>query len=131
MKKNLLFVCIENSNRSQIAQAFAVIHGKEIVNAYSAGSNPSGKINAKAIAAMHELNYDLSKHESKSLSEIPDVEFEYAITMGCGDACPFVRAKHREDWNIPDPREMNDDEFRTVRIFIEKKVVRLLQTIQP
>ena len=51
--------------------------------------------------------------------------------MGSGDACPFVRAKHREDWNIPDPREMNEGEFRTVRILIEKKVVRLLQTIQP
>ena len=58
--KNILFVCIENSNRSQIAQAFAVIHGKEIVNAYSAGSKPSGKINAKAIAVMSKLNYDLS-----------------------------------------------------------------------
>lgn len=124
--KNLLFVCIENSNRSQMAQAFARLHGKDKVNAYSAGSRPSGKINPKAVAAMQELGYDLSTHDSKSLDEIPDVEYEYAITMGCGDACPYVRAKHRLDWNIPDPRNMNEAEFREVRDLIEVKVKELL-----
>lgn len=126
MKKNILFVCIENSNRSQMAQAFAIIHGHEKVNAYSSGSRPSGKINPKAIAAMKELGYDLSTHSSKSLDEIPQVEYEYAITMGCGDECPFVKAKHRLDWNIPDPRDMNEEEFRAVRDLIERKVKALL-----
>ena len=65
MKKNILFVCIENSNRSQMAQAFAIIYGGDRVNAYSAGSRPSGRINPKAIAAMKELGYDLSAHDSK------------------------------------------------------------------
>jgi arsenate reductase (thioredoxin) len=124
--KSILFVCIENSNRSQMAQAFATIHGKDKVHAYSAGSRPSGKINPKAIAAMKELGYDLSAHDSKSLEQIPDVEYDYVITMGCGDACPFVRAKHREDWNIPDPRDMNPEEFRTVRDLIGEKVKALL-----
>lgn len=127
--KNILFVCIENSNRSQMAQAFAKLHGKDKVNAYSAGSRPSGKINPKAIAAMHELGYDLSSHDSKSLEQIPDVQYEYAITMGCGDECPFVKARHREDWAIPDPRNMNEDEFRQVRNLIEEKVKLLLQKI--
>ena len=127
--KNILFVCIENSNRSQMAQAFAIMLGDGKVNALSAGSNPSGKINPKAIAAMQELNYDLSKHDSKSLDEIPDVEFEYAVTMGCGDACPFVKAKHREDWEIPDPRNMEPEEFNKVRDLIEKKVKKLLKKI--
>jgi protein-tyrosine-phosphatase len=127
--KNILFVCIENSNRSQMAQAFALLHGKNKVNAYSAGSRPSGKINPKAIAAMHELGYDLSSHDSKSLEQIPDVQYEYAITMGCGDECPFVKANHREDWAIPDPRNMNEDEFRQVRNLIEEKVKLLLQKI--
>ncbi len=113
--KNILFVCVENSNRSQMAQAFAAIHGNDKVEAFSAGSRPSGRINPKAIAAMNELGYDLSTHDSKSLDQIPDVEYEYAITMGCGDECPFVKAKHRLDWNIPDPREMNEAEFRVVR----------------
>jgi protein-tyrosine-phosphatase len=129
-KKNILFVCVENSNRSQMAQAFAAIHGAGTVSAFSAGSKPSGKINPKAVAAMHELNYDLSKHQSKSLNEIPDTEYEYAITMGCGDECPFVAARHREDWDIPDPREMNEAEFRKVRDLIERKVAALLTRIQ-
>lgn len=125
--KNILFVCIENSNRSQMAQAFANIYGKEKVNAYSAGSKPSGRINPKAIASMNELGYDLSAHDSKSLEQIPDVEYEYAVTMGCGDACPMVKAKHRIDWQIPDPRDMSPEEFRQVRDLIKQKVEELLQ----
>ena len=120
--KNILFVCIENSNRSQMAQAFAKIYGGEGIMYYSAGSKPSGIVNPKAIAAMKELGYDLSVHESKSLDDLPDVLFDYAITMGCGDACPLVRATHREDWNIPDPRNMNEVEFREVRDMIRDKV---------
>ena len=120
--KRLLFVCIENSNRSQMAQAFARIHGGDQVEAYSAGSRPSGIINPRAIAAMRELGYDLSTHGSKSLSEIPDIEYDFVATMGCGDACPFVRAKQREDWQIPDPKLMEPEEFRAVRDLIERKV---------
>jgi protein-tyrosine-phosphatase len=119
---NILFVCIENSNRSQMAQAFATMYGKGAVTAYSAGSRPSGKINPKAIAAMKELGYDLTTHDSKSLDDLPDVLFDYAITMGCGDACPLVRAQHRQDWNIPDPRDMNETQFRAVRDMIAEKV---------
>ena len=122
----ILFVCVENSNRSQMAEAFARIHGTGFVEAYSAGSRPSGRVNLKAIEAMRELGYDLSEHRSKGLSEIPDIEYDYAITMGCGDECPFVRAKQREDWNIPDPKEMSSDEFRFVRDLIEQKVKQLL-----
>ena len=129
-KKNVLFVCVENSNRSQIAQAFAAIHGSAAVNAFSAGSKPSGKINPKAIAAMHELGYDLSTHHSKSLKEIPDTEYQFAITMGCGDECPFVKARNREDWDIPDPKGMNESDFRKVRDLIEGKVVGLLERMQ-
>ena len=126
MKKNILFVCIENSNRSQMAQAFAIMHGKEKANAFSAGSKPSGKVNPKAIEAMKELNYDLSVHGSKSLNDIPDITYDAVITMGCGDECPFVKAKFREDWNLPDPRNMDEVEFRKVRDEIERKVKNLL-----
>jgi arsenate reductase (thioredoxin) len=127
--KKVLFVCIENSNRSQMAQAFARIHGSKKVIAYSAGSKPSGKINPKAIAAMLELGYDLRQHQSKSLDEIPKEHFDYVITMGCGDACPFIPASHREDWAIPDPREMDEKQFRGVRDLIEQKVVALLKEL--
>ena len=129
MRKNILFVCIENSNRSQMAQSFANIHGKGNVAAWSASSRPSGKINPKAIAAMSELGYDLTTHDSKSLDKIPAVEFEYAVTMGCGDECPYVRANYLEDWNIPDPRNMDEAEFRKVRDIIEKQVQQLLNKL--
>ena len=124
--KKLLFVCVENSNRSQMAEAFARIHGGEAIEAYSAGSRPSGKINPKAVASMNELGYDLSRHRSKSLAEIPDIEFDFVATMGCGDECPFVRARQREDWNIPDPKEMPPNEFRAVREMIEERIKSLL-----
>jgi arsenate reductase (thioredoxin) len=127
--KRLLFVCVENSNRSQLAEAFARIHGGENVAAYSAGSRPSGKVNAKAVEAMREVGYDLSKHQSKSLSEIPDIEYDFVATMGCGDACPFVRAKQREDWDIPDPKNMTTEEFRKVRDLIEAKVKAAIASV--
>lgn len=125
-KKKLLFVCIENSNRSQMSQAFARILGGDSVESYSAGSRPSGIVNPKAIAAMAELGYDLSAHDSKSPDDLPDIEYDALVTMGCGDACPFVKARRREDWRIPDPKHMEPDEFRKVRDFIRSKVEALL-----
>jgi protein-tyrosine-phosphatase len=122
MKKNLLFVCIENSNRSQMAQAFARMLGGARVEAWSAGSQPSGRVNPKAIAAMAELGYDLSTHDSKSLQEIPDIEYDLVVTMGCGDECPFVRAKQRADWALPDPRHLEGAAFLAVRDEIRRRV---------
>ncbi|MES2767008.1 MAG: arsenate reductase ArsC [Bacteroidota bacterium] len=128
--KKILFVCIENSNRSQMAQAFALMHGNGKIEALSAGSRPSGKINPKAIAAMSELGYDLTTHASKSLDDIPREEpFDYVITMGCGDECPFIPARERFDWQIPDPRDMQPEDFKKVRDLIETKVKGLLQII--
>jgi arsenate reductase (thioredoxin) len=128
--KKILFVCVENSNRSQMSQAFAKIHGGNEVQAYSAGSKPSGKINPKAIASMKELGYDLSSHHSKSLEEVKEfAPFDAVVTMGCGDACPWMPAKKFIDWQIPDPRDMNEDDFRNVRNLIEQKVKELLQEL--
>ncbi|MBA3481554.1 MAG: arsenate reductase ArsC [Pirellulales bacterium] len=118
-----VFVCVENSNRSQMAEAFARLAG---VEAYSAGSRPSGKVNPKAIEAMRELGYDLSTHQSKSLVEVEGVDFDVAVTMGCGDACPNLRARRREDWQIPDPREMPPEQFREIRDLIAAKVRALV-----
>jgi arsenate reductase (thioredoxin) len=127
--KKILFVCVENSNRSQMAEAFAKIHGKGKVEAYSSGSSPSGIINPKAIAAMKEKGYDLTNHSSKSLHEIPQVRYDYAITMGCGDECPFVSADHREDWKLEDPKNMTPLEFNKVRDDIERRVVELIEKL--
>lgn len=128
MKKKILFVCVENSNRSQICEAFAKLHGGNEVDAFSAGSKPSGLINPKAIAAMKELGYDLTTHSSKSLEEVKaHAPFDVVVTMGCGDACPWMPAKQFTEWQIPDPRNMNEDEFRNVRDMIEEKVKQLLK----
>ncbi len=130
MKKKLLFVCIENSNRSQMSQAFARIHGGEDLEAYSAGSKPSGVVNPKAIAAMKELGYDLSVHDSKSLEEVKQyAPFDAVITMGCGDACPWMPAKKFIDWQIPDPKHMEPADFNKVRNMIEEKVKALLHEL--
>ncbi|MBS0576416.1 MAG: arsenate reductase ArsC [Proteobacteria bacterium] len=127
-RKRVLFVCVENSNRSQMAEAFARIHGGERVEALSAGSKPSGRINPKAIRFMAELGYDLAGHASKSLDEI-DGEFDAVVTMGCGDSCPWVPASRREDWALPDPRDMDDAGYRTVRETISGRVKALLETL--
>ena len=129
-KKKLLFVCIENSNRSQMSQAFAKILGGDAVEAYSAGSKPSGIVNPKAIAAMKELGYDLSTHDSKSLDQVKAfAPFDAVVTMGCGDACPWMPAKKFIDWQIPDPKHMEPNEFNQVRDFIGEKVKELLKEL--
>ncbi len=126
--KRVLFVCIENSNRSQMAEAFAHIHGGAAVDAQSAGSRPSGVINPKAIRFMGELGYDLTRHASKSLDAVSG-EFDAVITMGCGDDCPWIPAKRREDWALPDPKHMDDEAYRGVRDEISRRVSALLESL--
>jgi arsenate reductase len=128
-KVTVLFVCVENSNRSQMAQAFAAMYGGDKVEAHSAGSRPSGRVNPKAVEAMKELGYDLTTHTSKGLEPFEGKEIDAAVTMGCGDACPLVKARRRIDWQIPDPREMPPEEFRQVRDMIGEKVKGLLKEL--
>ena len=127
----VLFVCVENSCRSQIAEAFAHILGRHAIKAYSAGSRPSGVIHPMAITIMTEVAYDLTRHSSKSLEAFADMSFDAVITMGCGDACPHIPAKLRENWEIPDPRDMARDDFRKVRETIRVRVAALLEQLLP
>ena len=127
-RKRVLFVCVENSNRSQMAEAFARMHGGDGVEALSAGSKPSGRINPKALRFMQELGYDLRSHASKSLDDI-EGEFDAVVTMGCGDSCPWVPARRREDWALPDPRDMDDTGYRAVRDEISSRVRQLLGSL--
>ena len=127
--RRVLFVCVENSNRSQMAEAFARILGGDAVQSYSAGSRPSGKINPRAVESMRELGYDLGTHESKSLDDLPDVEFDFVATMGCGDSCPMVHARQRQDWSIPDPKNLPPEEYRAVRDLIRDQVQEMLQRL--
>ena len=125
----VLFVCVENSNRSQMAEAFARLHGAGAVEAHSAGSRPSGRVNPRAIEAMREKGCDLAAHRSKALSEIPPGPYEYVVTMGCGDVCPWIPAAHREDWALPDPKDLSLEDFRRARDEIERRVVELLARV--
>ena len=127
-KVRVLFVCVENSNRSQMAEAFARMHGGAGVEALSAGSKPSGRINPKAVRFMGELGYDLATHASKSLDGIAG-DFDAVVTMGCGDDCPWVAAKRREDWALPDPKDLDDDGYRAVRDEIARRVRALLASL--
>lgn len=128
-KKKVLFVCVENSCRSQMAEAFTRIHGGDRIDAFSAGSRPSGTVNPKAVETMKEIGYDLSSHASKSLDEIPAAVYDFVATMGCGDECPFIQSKLREDWSIPDPKNLPPEEFRRVRDEIERRVIAMLERL--
>lgn len=86
--KSILFVCVENSCRSQLAEAFALKLNPGDLSVHSAGSKPSGVVNPTAIQLMAELDYDLNKHHSKSLDDVPNIHYSAVITMGCGDNCP-------------------------------------------
>jgi protein-tyrosine-phosphatase len=127
-KQRVLFVCVENSNRSQMAEAFARVAGGDQVEALSAGSRPSGRINPKAVRFMAELGYDLGSQHSKSLDDVVG-EFDAVVTMGCGDSCPWVPARIREDWTLPDPKDMDDDGYRAVRDEIGRRVQTLLASL--
>ena len=124
---HLLFVCVENACRSQMAEAFARAISAGRVAAWSAGSRPSGRVNARAIAFMKERGIDLDTQQSKGLADLPaDVTWNFVVTMGCGDACPHLPAKARLDWDLPDPKDLPDEEFRRVRDDIEARVTNLL-----
>lgn len=122
----ILFVCIENSCRSQMAEGFAKALGKSHVTVFSAGSRPSDHVNARAVAFMREKGIDISRHRPKGLDELPSLEWDFIITMGCGDACPAVPARARLDWDLPDPKHMDDDGFRAVRDRIQLQVEDLV-----
>ena len=127
--KKVLFACIENSCRSQMAEGFAHIHGSNTLMPFSAGSKASGEINDKAVIAMKEIGYDLTQHKSKGLEGFTDSKFDYLITLGCKDECPNIDTKLRKEWDILDPKNMNLEDFFKVRDLIEKKVLSLIDEI--
>jgi arsenate reductase (thioredoxin) len=122
----IVFVCVENSCRSQMAEGFARALAPRGVEVYSAGSRPSGQVNADAIRLMAEHGIDISRQESKGLDDLPPLPFAAAITMGCGDACPALLAAHREDWALPDPKHLSAPAFRQVRDEIRSRTRELL-----
>lgn len=113
-----------------MSEAFARLYGGNKIEAFSAGSKPSGIVNPKAIDAMKELHYDLSVHNSKSLESVKHfAPFDAVVTMGCGDACPRMPAQRHIDWTIPDPKYLEPDAFNNIRDTIAKKVKALVEEL--
>ena len=127
--KRVLFVCVETSNRSQMAEAFAKVHGGAATEASSAGSRPSGRVNPRAVQFMKEVGYDLSTHASKSLDQFNGQEIDVAVTMGCGDACPLLPGKHYEDWELDDPSGKTVEQIRPIRDELKDRVAALLRQL--
>lgn len=125
----VLFACVENSCRSQMAEGFMHLLGGGMIEAYSAGSKPSSGVHAMAIEAMLEAGVDISRYRSKSFSDLAEKNFDYVITMGCGDECPIIQAKYRFNWCIDDPSGRKIDFFRKVRDDIKVRVEELARRI--
>ncbi len=127
--KKILFVCVQNASRSQMAQGFAEAFGKRKVEVYSAGSRPASQINPLAIEVMKEKGIDLSGRRPKGLTDLPSVEMDYLITMGCEETCPAVPARKIIEWQIPDPKGKPIDEVRKIKDLLEAKVKKLLEEV--
>ena len=125
----VLFACVENSCRSQIAEALAKKISPHKSNFYSAGSKPSGIINPMAIKLLKSQGVYLNDHRSKDVSEFINIKIDYLILMGCGDQCPNIVAEERIEWDIPDPKDMEEPEFLNVIENIRGEVKKLIKTI--
>ena len=120
--KKVLFVCVENSCRSQLAEAISNHLFSNHLKAFSAGSRPSGKVNPKALASLERIGIE-HKGKSKSVDEIKGSGFDFVVGMGCGDECPNIPGSKRIEWNIPDPKEYGAKGFNKVRDQIKEKIV--------
>ena len=128
-KMKILFVCVENARRSQMAEEFANAFGQGKLEVYSAGSRPSSQIDPLVIEVMKEKGIDLTAKRPKGLNDLPRIEMDYLITMGCEETCPAISSKKIIEWNIPDPKGKSIDVFREVRDIIQDKVKALFEEI--
>lgn len=127
--KKVAFVCVHNSCRSQMAEAFGQVLGLNVFESYSAGTEERDCINQDAVRIMKEIGIDMElTQRPKLLEEIPKVDI--VITMGCNVKCPNLPCSHREDWGLDDPSGKSDEEFRYTRDTIKKKVEDLVRRIQ-
>jgi arsenate reductase (thioredoxin) len=123
----VVFACVANAGRSQMAAAlFNALAHPARARAISAGTRPGVAVHPEVVTAMRDLGIDLSSAKPQYLSTDLIKDAHIVITMGCGDECPLVVAKHRVDWQIPDPKELPPDQFNEVRDLIEWKVKELL-----
>ena len=127
----VLFVCVHNAGRSQMAAALLDHHAQGRVRVRSAGSAPGKEINPAVMAAMSEIGLDLSKEFPKPLTDQSVQAADVVITMGCGDACPIYPGKRYEDWDLDDPAGRDIDAVRRIRDEIYERVRGLLGELLP
>jgi protein-tyrosine-phosphatase len=125
----VLFVCVHNAGRSQMAAGLLARYAGDKVSVRSAGSAPAAEINAAAIEVMNELGIDVSQEFPKPLTDEFVNAADVVITMGCGDACPIYPGKRYEDWEVADPAGKSVDEVRTIRDDLDNRVRRLFSEL--
>jgi arsenate reductase (thioredoxin) len=128
-KPSVLFVCVHNAGRSQMAAAFLTHFAQDRIEVRSAGSEPAKNINPTVVAAMSELGIDISNEIPKVLTTSAVEQSDVVITMGCGDACPFYPGKRYLDWPLSDPAGQGVEAVRPIRDEIEKLVKELIPTL--
>lgn len=127
--KRIVFLCIENSCRSQMAEAIARQVGGGRFEVASAGSRPSGQVEPMVFDVLKEKGIPVEDQFSKGIEDLPHLLWDVVVSMGCGDNCPTLIGRRHVDWNIENPRGKDVDFFRRVRDEIEEKVRGLLQEV--
>jgi arsenate reductase len=130
-KPSVLFVCVHNAGRSQMAAAFLTTLAKGRIEVRSAGSQPADKVNPAAVEAMAELGIDMSAEIPKVLTTEAVRESDVVITMGCGDTCPIFPGKRYEDWELDDPAGQGVDAVRPIRDDIKSRIEDLIASLIP
>lgn len=128
-RPEILFLCVHNAGRSQMAAAFARELGGDRVVVYSAGSDPGASLNPAVVAAMGERGIDISNEEPRRLTDEMGRAADVIVTMGCGDSCPVVPGKRYEDWELPDPAGMTVEQVRPIREELERRVLALIEDL--
>ena len=119
--KTVLFVCVENACRSQLAEAISNHFFPDRLKAFSAGSSPGKEVNPKAIRSLSSIGI-VHKGKTKSINQVEEKKYDYIVGMGCGDACPIIPGAQILEWNIPDPKLFESKKFNKVRDMIKEKI---------
>jgi arsenate reductase (thioredoxin) len=127
----VLFVCVHNAGRSQMAAGLVKLRSEGRIHVRSAGSDPGERINPAVIEAMDEVGVDMSEEFPKPLTDEVVRAADAVITMGCGDACPIYPGKRYEDWNLDDPADQDLESVRRIRDEIDRRVQRLVADLVP
>ena len=119
--KKVLFVCVENACRSQLAEAISNHFFPHQLKAFSAGSSPGKEVNPKAIRSLKKMGV-VHQGKTKSISQAEGKEYDYIVGMGCGDACPIIPGAKILEWSIPDPKLFESEQFNKIRDMIKQKI---------